>query len=43
MQSMQVKRFVRTLSDAMKVASVKVVKGGTEQGMSWSLYAMQHG
>jgi thiamine monophosphate kinase len=43
---MQVKRFVRTLSDAMKVASVKVVKGGTEQGtgvLSWSLYAMQHG
>ena len=36
MQSMQVKRFVRTLSDAMKVASVKVVKGGTEQG-TWGL------
>ncbi|MCU6407455.1 KilA-N domain-containing protein [Enterobacter quasiroggenkampii] len=36
MQSNQVKRFVRTLSDAMKVASVKVVKGGTEQG-TWGL------
>ncbi|WP_317177166.1 KilA-N domain-containing protein [Pectobacterium sp. HCp5_1] len=36
MQSKQVKRFVQTLSDAMKVASVKVIRGGPQQG-TWGL------
>ncbi|HHL2458587.1 TPA: KilA-N domain-containing protein [Yersinia enterocolitica] len=36
LKSKQVKRFVHTLSDATKSASVKVIKGGLKQG-TWAL------
>lgn len=36
LKSRQIKRFVAALSDATKIASVKTIKGGIEQG-SWGL------
>lgn len=36
LKSQQIKRFVAALSDATKIASVKTLKGGLEQG-SWGL------
>lgn len=36
LKSRQIKRFIRALSDATKIASVKTIRGGKEQG-SWGL------
>lgn len=36
LKSRQIKRFVKALSDATKSASVKVIKGGLDQG-TWAL------
>lgn len=36
LKTQQIKRFIRALSDAKKIASVKTIKGGLSQG-SWGL------